>query len=122
MSKDAIVRYLLHGKNAETFLFTENESNFERLLSVPNRCPFVKESRKDAVTQNRIDLINPEKVGTKAAAQYRFAIPANESRTVRLRFARVDLGSARNATPARSPRAVRGASPRTSLSQNPVGE
>jgi len=121
-SHDALGRYQLHCENAETFLFTENESNFERLWSVPNRCPFVKDSINDAVTQNRIDLINPEKVGTKAAAQYRFAIPANESRTVRLRFARVDLGSARNATPARSSRAVRGASPRTSLSQNPVGE
>src|SRR5207237_10723469 len=44
------------------------------------------------------------------------------SRAVRLRFGRVDPGSARNATPARSSRAVRGASPRTSLSQNPVGE
>src|SRR5207248_10447081 len=37
----------------------------------------------------------PRQVGTKAAAHYRFTIPANESRTVRLRLARIDPGSTR---------------------------
>src|SRR5205823_422201 len=121
-SHDGLGSYEFHCENVREFLFTENESNLERLWGVPNRCPFVKDSINNAVIQNRVDIANPDKTGTKAAAHYRFTIPANESRTVRLRFARVDLGSARNATPARSSRAVRGASPRTSLSQNPVGE
>ena len=50
-----------------------------------------------------IDLVNPSKIGTKAAAYYRFTIPANESRTVRLRMQ--SLGSARG------PRAAVGRSP-----------
>ena len=80
----------LHCENADALLFTENESNLERLWGVPNRSPFVKDSINDAVTQNKIELINPEKVGTKAAAHYRFLISPNESRTIRLRLRRID--------------------------------
>lgn len=114
--------YQLHFENAEVFLFTENESNAERLWGVPNRSPFVKDSINDAVVQSQIGRVNPDKTGTKAAAHYKFTIPPNESRTIRLRLTRVDSGSARYATPARSPRAVRGASPRTSLLSDMVGQ
>src|SRR5438270_1158827 len=115
-SHDVLGRYQLHCENAEELLFTENESNFERLWSVPNPCPFVKDSINDAVTQNRIELINSKKVGTKAAAHYRFTIPAGEKVSIRLRLTRTDLERPR------ASRAVRGDSPRTSLSQSPVGE
>ena len=43
-------------KTRKTFLFTENESNFERLWGVPNRSPYVKDSINDAIVQNRIEL------------------------------------------------------------------
>src|SRR5205807_5344534 len=38
-SHDVLGRYELHCENAEEFLFTENESNLERLWGVPNRSP-----------------------------------------------------------------------------------
>jgi hypothetical protein len=82
--------YQLHCENADRVLFTENESNFERLWAVANRLPFVKDSINDAVVLNRIDLVNPGKVGTKAAAHYQFTIPPDETRTIRLRLRRVD--------------------------------
>jgi len=86
---DALGGYELHCENAEELLFTENESNFERLWGVPNRSPFVKDSFNNAVIQDRIDFVNSDKVGTKAAAHYKFTILANESRTIRLRLVRV---------------------------------
>ena len=89
-SHDVLGRYELHCENADALLFTENESNLERLWGVPNRSPFVKDSINDAVTQNKIELINPEKLGTKAAAHYRFLISPNESRTIRLRLRKID--------------------------------
>src|SRR5207237_92368 len=70
-----------------------------------NHSPFVKDSINDAVTQNRIELINPEKVGTKAAAHYRFTVPPGERASIRLRLTRTDLRSAR------ASRAPVGASP-----------
>ena len=75
---DDLGGYELHCENTEEFLFTENESNFERLWGVPNRSPFVKDSINNAVIQDRIDFVNSDKVGTKAAAHYKFTIPANE--------------------------------------------
>jgi hypothetical protein len=82
--------YELHCENAENFLFTENESNFERLWGVPNPSPHVKDSINDAIVLNRIELVNPEKIGTKAAAHYQFTIAPNETRTVRLRLCKIN--------------------------------
>ncbi|PYK56783.1 MAG: glucosidase [Verrucomicrobia bacterium] len=90
---DGLGSYEFHCENVREFLFTENESNLQRLWGVPNRCPFVKDSVNDAVIQNKTDIVNPGKTGTKAAAHYRFTIPANESRTVRLRLMRVKDGA-----------------------------
>jgi hypothetical protein len=64
-SHDVLGRYELDCENADALLFTENESNLERLWGVPNRSPFVKDSINDAVTQNKIELINPESLGQK---------------------------------------------------------
>jgi len=113
-------RYELHCENADALLFAENESNLERLWGVPNRSPFVKDSINDAVTQNKIELINPEKVGTKATAHYRFTVTPGERASIRLRLTRTDPGSARasRAPVGASPtglgdKEVRGEAPRT---------
>ena len=87
---DELGVYQFHCKDAQEFLFTENESNFERLWSVPNRSRYVKDSINDAIVQNRIELVNPDKTGTKATAHYQFIIPPNESRTIRLRLRRIE--------------------------------
>jgi hypothetical protein len=98
--------YQFHCEGAEKLLFSENESNLERLWGVPNHGRYVKDSINEAVIQDKIDLVNPNKVGTKAAAHYRFLIPPNESRAVRLRLTKID-----NPGSARASRATVGASP-----------
>ena len=87
---DGLGSYQFHCENAEQFLFTENESNLQRLWGVPNHSPFVKDSINDAVIQNKIDIVNPGKTGTKAAAHYRSIIEPNDSRTIRLRLRKID--------------------------------
>ena len=82
--------YQLHCKDASKFLFTENESNRERLWGVLNRSPHVKDSINDAIVLNRIEVVNAEKIGTKAAVHYKFTILPNESRTIRLRLRKID--------------------------------
>src|SRR5438874_5410684 len=86
---DELGHYQLHCEDSQEFLFTENDSNFERLWNAPNHSPFVKDSINDAVIHNNIDLVNPNKVGTKAAAHYRFEIPPGENVSIRLRLTRV---------------------------------
>src|SRR5439155_15589272 len=95
---DELGHYQLHCEDSQEILFTENDSNFERLWNVPNHSPFVKDSINDAVIHNNIDLVNPNKIGTNAATHYRFTIAPGDSVSIRLRLTRTDLGSTRNAT------------------------
>jgi hypothetical protein len=67
-------------------LFTENETNFERLWGVPNRSRFVKDAFHDFVIAARHDAVNPEATGTKAAAYRQVPLGPGASFTWRLRL------------------------------------
>src|SRR5205807_1694931 len=82
--------YRLCCERPEKLLFTENESNLTRLWGVLNPTPFVKDSINDAVVQDRPEIVNSNQVGTKAAAHYKFTMPPNESRTIRLHLTKID--------------------------------
>jgi hypothetical protein len=79
--------YYLQCDEAPELLFTENESNAQRLWGQPNRSPFVKDAFHAFVVGGRRDAVSPERVGTKAAAHYEVEVPAGGSRTIRLRLA-----------------------------------
>ena len=68
-------------------LFTENESNLERLFGVTNRASFVKDAFHEAVVGGRTDRVNPERVGTKVAAHYRATVGPGQSVVIRTRLA-----------------------------------
>jgi hypothetical protein len=67
-------------------LFTDNETNTERLVHVPNRYSFVKDGFHNYLVHNQADAVNPAKTGTKAAAHYRLAVDGGKSQTIRLRL------------------------------------
>jgi hypothetical protein len=60
------------------FLFTGNETNFERLYQSPNRAPYVKDAFDRYVVHGERDAVNPQQVGTKAAAYYAERIEAGK--------------------------------------------
>ena len=68
-------------------LFTENESNAQRLWNQPNASPYVKDAFHQYIISGRGDAVNPAKTGTKAAAHYVLDVPGGGSKTVRLRLA-----------------------------------
>jgi hypothetical protein len=70
-----------------TFLFTENETNKQRLWGVPNESPYVKDGVNDYVVRGLTDRVNPAQSGTKAAAHYRLALAGGEAASIRLRLA-----------------------------------
>ncbi|WP_439628225.1 MGH1-like glycoside hydrolase domain-containing protein [Gemmata sp.] len=78
-------RYLYCDGNPP-LLFTENETNTQRVFGIPNRTPFVKDSIHDHVVHGREGVVNPQKTGTKVAAHYRLTVPAGGSRTVQVRL------------------------------------
>ena len=69
-------------------LFTENETNRERLYGEQNERPYVKDSFHQHIIDGRTDAVN-HRNGTKACADYKFLIPSNDSRVLRLRLSRV---------------------------------
>ncbi|MBS1242212.1 MAG: uncharacterized protein H6R40_1639, partial [Gemmatimonadetes bacterium] len=81
-------RFLAVEGEAE-LLFTENETNTERLVQVPNRTPWVKDAFHGYLVQGRQDAVNPERTGSKAAAHYVLMVDPGASRTVRLRLSDV---------------------------------
>jgi len=78
-------RYLYCDRSVP-LLFTENETNTERIFRVPNASPFVKDGINNYIVHGQRDAVNPEGIGTKAAAHYEIAIPAASARVVELRL------------------------------------
>jgi hypothetical protein len=78
--------HYLYCEGDAPLLFTENETNTERIFGVPNRCPYVKDGINNHVVHGQEGLVNPEKTGTKVAAHYRMTVNPGECRMIRLRL------------------------------------
>jgi hypothetical protein len=76
----------IRGEGAATLLFTENETNTERLVRVSNRTPYVKDAINNYIVRGRRDAVNPQMQGTKAAFHYSITVGSGESQTLRLRL------------------------------------
>jgi len=83
----------LQVEDANALLFTENESNTERLINTPNRTPYVKDAFHSYVIHGNQAAVNPEQTGTKAAAYYRREIPAGGKAMIRLTLSDLEPSS-----------------------------
>jgi len=77
-------RLLCEGR--PTLLFTENETNTYRLYGDQEGARYVKDSFHDYVVQGKRDAVNPDHLGTKAAAQYVMTLAPGATKTINLRF------------------------------------
>ena len=71
---------------APELLFTDNETNEQRLFGAANPGPHLKDAFHDYVVDGRRDAVNPAGTGTRAAAHYRVSVPAGGAATFRLRL------------------------------------
>jgi hypothetical protein len=76
----------LYCEGAPELLFTENETNTDRLFNSANSSPYVKDAFNEYVVHGGQDAVNPEHIGTKAAAYYALTVGPGESETIRLRL------------------------------------
>lgn len=76
--------YLLHGRQEAQCLFTENESNLERLFGVANPTAYVKDAFHRRVIDQHEQAVNPEQVGTKFAAWHELRCGPGEQAVVEL--------------------------------------
>jgi hypothetical protein len=81
----------LHCEGSPELLFTENETNAERLFGGPSRTAYVKDGINNYVVNGTQNAVNPDLCGTKAAAHYEFSITAGESAVIRLRLSNLDF-------------------------------
>jgi mannosylglycerate hydrolase MGH1-like protein len=82
-------RYYLYCDGNVPLLFTENETNTQRVFGVPNRTPYVKDGINNYVVLGQQHAVNPERTGTKASAHYQLAIGRGGFEVVNLRLTEV---------------------------------
>jgi hypothetical protein len=85
-------------EGAPELLFTDNETNMERLFGQKSKTPFVKDAFHRYLINGERGAVNPAMTGTKAAAHFASEIAPGQSWTIRLRL--TDQNLAENHTPA----------------------
>jgi hypothetical protein len=70
------------------WLFTENDTNSQKLFGIPNVSPYTKDAFHRYVIDGEIKAVNPAQSGTKAAAHYSLKIAAGDRVTLNLRLAK----------------------------------
>ena len=93
--KDLGSFYLYSDTECE-FLFTENETNSERLFNKQNLSPYVKDAMHRFVVEGDKSSINPDSKGTKAALLKQFKVPPAGEVVFRLRLTQNPPGSESN--------------------------
>jgi len=81
--------YFLYCEGAPSLLFTENETNNERIFHKPNRTPYVKDAVNNYLVHGLQGVVNPEKYGTKVTAHYKTEIEPGQCQIFRLRLSDV---------------------------------
>jgi hypothetical protein len=100
-AKHASVVATSHPKLGERFLycegdapllFTENETNSERIFGAPNRTPYVKDAINNFIVHQKSDGINPEETGTKVSPHYCLTVSPGQCEVIRLRLNDISPG------------------------------
>ncbi len=86
VENEALGKRRLHFDGSPELLFTENETNTERLFGSPNKTRFVKDAFHHYIVDGNADAVNPEMTGTKAAANYALTVPAGSEVVLRMRL------------------------------------
>ncbi|HZC58432.1 MAG TPA: hypothetical protein VE154_00470, partial [Chthoniobacterales bacterium] len=73
----------------DEILFTENETNFQRLFGLENGTPYVKDAFHTYIVSGDKSATNPEPYGTKTAPVYRLRIGSKQTRSILLRLVSV---------------------------------
>lgn len=78
-------RWLLCAGQPE-LLFTENETNYQRLFNTKNRSPYVKDAFHEYLIRGNKLAVNPRRMGTKMAAHYSLHLNPGQSQAIKLRL------------------------------------
>ncbi|MFN8486007.1 MAG: hypothetical protein U0350_00365 [Caldilineaceae bacterium] len=80
-----------HSPPETRLLFTENDTNKERLWGGVNATPYVKDAFHEAIIHGHMDKVNPAHEGSKVAAHFQAMVQPGETFTARVRFTNQDM-------------------------------
>jgi hypothetical protein len=84
--QESLGGYYLYCQDGANLLFTDNNTNNERIFGTPNATPYVKDGINNYLVQGQQNAVNPAGIGTKAAAHYQLSVAPAGSATIRLRL------------------------------------
>jgi hypothetical protein len=70
----------------EEFLFTDNETNYERLFGAKSASRYNKDAFDRYIIHGERDALNPQRFGTKAASYFRLDLASGAGRELRFRL------------------------------------
>src|SRR5689334_8464512 len=76
----------LYCDGAPELLFTENDTNTQRLFNFTNGAHYFKDGINEYIVHGNQQAVNPEQTGTKAAANYKLTLTPGETATIQLRL------------------------------------
>ncbi len=85
-SHEALGKRYLYCEGDVPLLFTDNETNTERIFGDPNSSPYVKDGINNYIVHGRKQAVNPDRVGTKVSAHYILDVGGGETKVIRLRL------------------------------------
>jgi len=94
-SHDRLGRLFLYCEGDTRLLFTENETNNERIFGTPNDGPYVKDGINNFVVSHNQDALNEHQRGTKVSAHYELTVGAGKTATIWVRLSSIppaDIG------------------------------
>ncbi len=84
---EALGNYYLYFPMADHVLFTENETNFQKLFNRENTTEFVKDAFHDAIVEGKdFEKLKGKKQGTKFSPVYKLEINPKQSKAIYLRL------------------------------------
>ena len=84
----ALGTFVLEVDGTPELLFTENETNTQRLWGLQEQNVFYKDAFHDFLIHGRHDAVNPQHFGTKACAHYPLTLASNQQAILQFRLAR----------------------------------
>jgi hypothetical protein len=84
---------ILYCQGSPQLLFTENETNRQRIFGEENTSHYVKDAFHEYLINGKEGAVNPEQKGTKSAAHYSLTLQPGETQVIRLRLCEAGRGA-----------------------------
>ncbi|MBC7650333.1 MAG: glucosidase [Deinococcales bacterium] len=85
--QERLGKYYFYFQKPDDNFYTDNETNKEKIMGIPNASPFVKDAFHSAIIDGKnTDALRNRKKGTKFSPVYKLTVDANSTKTIYCRL------------------------------------